>query len=118
MPSSGALSEEIEWIWKTIIFWRKEVEKLNKTDIVNAVSEKSSLSKKDSAAALDATLEAIKESLAKGEKVQFIGFGTYDVREKAARTGRHPKTGEPIQIPAKNAVRFRAGTALKDAVAD
>ena len=91
---------------------------MTKTDLANAISEKSSLTKKDSAAALDATLEAIKESLAKGEKVQLIGFGSFDVVEKAARTGRNPSTGEPLEIPAKNAVKFRVGKALKDAVAD
>ena len=89
---------------------------MSKTDLVNAISEKSGLTKKDSATALDATLEAIKETLAKGEKVQLIGFGTFDVVEKAARTGRHPKTGAPLQIPAKKAVKFRVGKTLKDAV--
>ena len=97
-------------------YQRKEVEKLSKTDLVNAVSEKSSLSKKDSAAALDATLEAIQESLAKGEKVQLIGFGSFDVVERAARTGINPQTSEKMQIPAKKAVKFRVGKTLKDAV--
>lgn len=90
---------------------------MTKGDLVNAVREKSGLTKKDSAAALDAMLSAIKENLASGDKIQLIGFGSFDVVEKAARTGRHPRTGEPLEIPAKKAVRFKAGKALKDAVA-
>ena len=90
---------------------------MTKTDLVDAISQKTSLTKKDSAAALDAIGEAIMEALARGDKVQLIGFGSFDVVEKAARTGRHPRTGEPLEIPAKKAVRFRVGKALKDAVA-
>ena len=90
---------------------------MNKEDLVNAVSGKSGLSKKDSAAAISATLEAIKEALAKGEKVQLIGFGTFDVFQRAARTAMNPQTREKIMIPAKKAVRFKAGKALKGAVA-
>lgn len=93
------------------------MKKLTKESLVNTVSEKSGLSKKDSAAAVSVTLEAIKEALTKGEKVQLIGFGTFDVVERAARTGINPQTKEKMQIPAKKAVRFRAGKALKGAVA-
>jgi DNA-binding protein HU-beta len=93
------------------------VTKLTKTDLVKKVSAKSGLSKKDSAAAVSATLEALKDALAKGEKVQLIGFGTFDVVERAARTGINPQTKKKMQIPAKKAVRFRAGKPLKDAVA-
>ena len=90
---------------------------MNKEDLVNAIREKSGLTKKDAAAAASATIEAIKEALAKGEKVQLLGFGTFDVIERAARTGVNPQTGEKLQIPAKKAVRFRAGKTLKAAVA-
>jgi len=89
---------------------------VNKGDLVSVVCEKSGLSKKDSASALDAVLEAIKEALAAGDRVQLVGFGSFDVVQKAARMGMNPQTKEKIQIPAKKAVRFRAGQALKDAV--
>jgi len=89
---------------------------MNKEDLVNAIHQKAGLSKKDSASAVSATLEAIKEALAKGEKVQLIGFGTFDVFQKAARTGTNPRTKEKIMIPAKKAVRFKAGKALKGTV--
>jgi DNA-binding protein HU-beta len=93
------------------------VTKLTKTDLVKKVSAKSGLSKKDSAKAVSETLSAIKGALAKGEKVQLIGFGTFDVFERAARTGMNPQTKKKIMIPDKKSIRFRAGKPLKDAVA-
>lgn len=90
---------------------------MNKEDLVNTISEKSGLSKKESAAAVSETLSAIKDALLKGEKVQLIGFGTFDVVERAARMGINPQTKEKMQILAKKVVRFRAGKTLKAAVA-
>lgn len=89
---------------------------LNKTDLVNAVAEASELSKKDAGKAVDAVFQAITDSLASGEKVQIIGFGNFEVRDRAARKGRNPQTGEEIEIPASKVPAFRAGKALKDAV--
>lgn len=89
---------------------------MNKTDLINAISEKSSLTKKDSEAALNATIEAITEALKAGDKVSLIGFGTFDVRERAARKGKNPQTGAVIDIAASKAPAFKAGRGLKDAV--
>ena len=89
---------------------------MNKTDLVNAVAEQSELSKKDAAKAVDSVFETIMGSLGKGEKVQLIGFGNFEVRERAARKGRNPQTGEEIQIPASKVPAFKAGKALKDSV--
>lgn len=89
---------------------------MNKTDLINAVAEKSELSKKDAAKAVDAVFETVMDSLAKGEKVQIIGFGNFEVRERAARKGRNPQTGEEIEIPANKVPAFKAGKALRDAV--
>ena len=89
---------------------------MNKTDLVSAVCEKTGLTKKDAAAAVDAIGEAIVKALANGDKVQLIGFGSYEVVERAARMGMNPQTKEKMQIPARKAVKFRAGKALKDAV--
>ncbi|WP_368651964.1 HU family DNA-binding protein [Ornithinibacillus sp. 4-3] len=89
---------------------------MNKTDLVNAVAEASELSKKDAGKAVDAVFQAITDSLASGEKVQIIGFGNFEVRDRAARKGRNPQTGEEIEIPASKVPAFRAGKALKDAV--
>ena len=94
----------------------EEVNIMNKTDLVNAVAEKSELSKKDAAKAVDAVLESIMDSLKVGEKVQLIGFGTFEVRDRAARKGRNPQTGAEIQIPASKVPAFKAGKALKDIV--
>ena len=88
----------------------------NKSDLVAAVAEKTGFSKKDSASAIDAVFEAITEALAKKEKVQLIGFGTFETRERSARTGRNPQTGEEIQIKASTAPAFKPGKALKEAV--
>jgi len=89
---------------------------MNKTDLVNAVAEASDLSKKDAGKAVDAVFETVMDTLKTGEKVQIIGFGNFEVRDRAARKGRNPQTGEEIQIPASKVPAFRAGKALRDAV--
>ena len=89
---------------------------MNKTDLVNAVAEKTELSKKDAGKAVDAVFETVMDSLSKGEKVQIIGFGNFEVRDRAARKGRNPQTGEEIEIPASKVPAFKAGKALRDAV--
>ena len=89
---------------------------VNKSELISAIAEKSSLTKADSGRALDATIEAITESLTNGEPVTLIGFGTFEVRDRAARSGRNPRTGETIQIKASKNPAFKAGKALKDAV--
>lgn len=89
---------------------------MNKTDLINAVAEQADLTKKEAGSAVDAVFESIQNSLAKGEKVQLIGFGNFEVRERAARKGRNPQTGKEIDIPASKVPAFKAGKALKDAV--
>ncbi len=89
---------------------------MNKTELINAVAEKSSLSKKDATSAVDAVFEAITDSLQNGDKVQLIGFGNFEVRERAARKGRNPQTGDEIEIAASKVPAFKPGKALKDAV--
>lgn len=88
---------------------------MNKTELVSVVSEKTEFSKKESAQIVDALFASIEEALAKGEKVQLIGFGTFEVRERAARKGRNPQTGAEIEIPASKVPAFKPGKALKDA---
>ncbi len=89
---------------------------MNKQELLSAISEKSGLTKKDSEAALTAFIETVQESLKKGDKVQLIGFGSFEVRERAARSGKNPLTGEPMDIPAAKVPAFKAGRALKDLV--
>ena len=89
---------------------------MHKTELRAAVAEKSGLSKKDADAAVAAVIDSIKESLTKGDKVQLIGFGTFEVRERAARTGLNPQTKETIQIAASKSPVFKAGKAFKDAL--
>ncbi|AKG04404.1 MULTISPECIES: HU family DNA-binding protein [Salimicrobium] len=89
---------------------------MNKTDLINAVSEQADLSKKDATKAVDSVFESIMDSLKDGEKVQLIGFGNFEVRERSARKGRNPQTGEEIEIPASKVPAFKPGKALKDAV--
>lgn len=89
---------------------------MNKTELINAVAEATELTKKDAGAAVDAVFESIQGALVKGEKVQLIGFGNFEVRERAARKGRNPQTNEEIEIPASKVPAFKAGKALKDAV--
>lgn len=90
---------------------------MNKAELITKIAADSGLSKKDSEKALTATLDAISESLKSGEKVQLVGFGIFDVKERAARTGRNPKTKEAIEIPASRVPQFKAGKSLKDAIA-
>ena len=85
---------------------------MNKTELVNAIAEKSGLSKVDAKKALDATLEAMSEALAKGDKIALIGFGTFSVVEKAARTGINPRTKQTIKIEARKTVKFKQGAEL------
>ncbi|MGN0523033.1 MAG: HU family DNA-binding protein [Eubacterium sp.] len=89
---------------------------MNKTELVAAVAAKAELSKKEAEAAVSATLDAIAEALADGDKVALVGFGTFSVKERAARTGINPLTKESIQIAASKAPAFKAGKALKDAI--
>jgi len=89
---------------------------MNKTDLINAVAEKSELSKKDSTSAVEATIEAITESLANGEKVSLKGFGNFEVRERAARNGRNPSTGESIRIEKSKAPAWKPAKPLKDLI--
>lgn len=89
---------------------------MNKTELINLVSEKANLTKKEAGLAVDAVFESIQKSLSDGEKVQLIGFGNFEVRERAARKGRNPQTGKEIDIPASKVPAFKAGKALKDAV--
>lgn len=89
---------------------------MNKTDLTNVVVEKTGLTKKDVEKAINETLQAITEALAKGEKVQLFGFGNFEVRDRAARKGRNPQTGEEMDIPASKAPAFKPATALKNAV--
>lgn len=89
---------------------------MNKTGLVNGVAEKSGLSKKDAAKAVEAFLDVVTETLAAKEKVQVVGFGTFETRERAARTGRNPQDGTELQIPATTVPAFKAGKKLKEAV--
>lgn len=90
---------------------------MNKAELIAIAAEKAGLSKKDSEKAVNAALDAITEALVKGEKVQLVGFGAFEVKERGARVGRNPQTKEEIQIPASKVPQFKAGKALKDAVA-
>jgi DNA-binding protein HU-beta len=90
---------------------------VNKADLVSYVAEKTDLTKKDVEKTLTALLDGIGEALARGEKVQLVGFGTFEIRERAARKGRNPQTGEEIDIAAARVPVFKAGKALRDAVA-
>ena len=90
---------------------------MNKTELIAAVAEKAELSKKDAEAAVTAAIDAITAALSQDEKVQLVGFGSFEIKSRAERVGRNPKTKETIQIPASKAPVFKAGKALKDAVA-
>ena len=87
---------------------------MNKTELVAAMAEQTNLSKKDAEAALKAFIDVVSEELKKGEKVQPVGFGTFEVSERAAREGRNPQTGETMEIKASKTPKFKAGKALKD----
>ena len=89
---------------------------MNKAELVAAIADKTELSKKDAEAALKAFTDGVAEELKKGEKIQLVGFGTFEVSERAARTGRNPQTGAEMEIPASKAPKFKAGKALKDMI--
>ena len=89
---------------------------MNKTELIAVVAEKAELSKKDAEKAIKAFTDAVSEELVKGGKIQLLGFGTFEVAERAAREGRNPKTGETMPIAASKAPKFKAGKALKDMV--
>lgn len=89
---------------------------MNKSELVSAMAAKTELSKKDAEKALKAFIDVVTEELAQGGKVQLVGYGTFDVSERSARTGRNPQSGEVMNIAASKAPRFKAGKALKDAV--
>ncbi len=90
---------------------------MKKAELIAIVAEKANLTKKDADKAIAAVVDAITEALANGDKVQLVGFGTFEVRERSARTGLNPRTKETIEIPASKQPAFKAGQALKDAVA-
>lgn len=96
--------------------YKKGKKKMNKTQLVEAVAQKSGLNKKEAEAAVNAMTAAITDALKAGDKVQLVGFGTFEVKALAARTGRNPKTGEAMTIAASKKPAFAAGKALKDAV--
>ena len=89
---------------------------MNKTELVAAVAEQADISKKDAEKVLKAFVDVVTEEMKKGEKVQLVGFGTFEVSERAAREGRNPQTGKTMKIEAWKAPKFKAGKALKDAV--
>lgn len=89
---------------------------MNKTELIAAVAQKAELSKKDAEKAFAAVIGGIEDALKAGEKVQLIGFGTFEVRERAAKEGRNPRTGETMTIPASKVPAFKAGKALKDSL--
>ncbi len=90
---------------------------MNKIELITAIAEKSGMTKKDAEKALSAVVETLTEALAKGEKVTLVGFGSFETKTREARIGRNPKTKEAIEIPATTVPTFKAGTALKNAVA-
>ena len=90
---------------------------MNKADLVSAVAEKTGLSKKDSEKAVNAAFDVISDELVKGGKVQLVGFGSFETKERSARIGRNPRTKEEIEIPASRVPLFKAGKSLRDAVA-
>lgn len=90
---------------------------MNKVELIAQIAEKSGLSKKDAEKALAATVDAITEAVSTGDKVQLVGFGSFEMKKRAARTGLNPRTKEPVEIAATQVPVFKAGKALKDAVA-
>lgn len=89
---------------------------MNKTELITAVAEKAGVSKKDADAAVNTVLDTIVETVAAGDKVQLVGFGTFEPRERSAKIGKNPRTGESIEIPASKIPAFKAGKAFKDIV--
>lgn len=98
------------------MYTKMEDEEMNKTELIETVIEKAEISKKDATKAVEAIFDSISETLKKGDKVQLIGFGNFEVRERAARKGRHPQTGKEIDIPASKVPAFKPGKQLKDMV--
>ena len=90
---------------------------MNKLELIQEVSERTGLAKKDAEKAVNAVLDTVADTLAQGDKVQLVGFGSFEIKARDARMGRNPKTKEPIEIPATKAPVFKAGKALKDRVA-
>ena len=90
---------------------------MNKSDLIGSVAEKTELTKKDAEKAVNAIFQSIEDALAKGDKVQLVGFGSFETKERAARIGRNPRTGQEIKIPATKVPGFKAGKALKESVA-
>lgn len=90
---------------------------MNKTELIAEVANRTGLSKKDAESAVNATMDTIADTIAEGDKVQLVGFGTFESKERSARMGRKPATGETIEIPASTVPVFKAGKALKDKVA-
>lgn len=101
---------------KLILKNERKLEYMNKTELISAMAEKAEISKKDAEKSLTAFTNVVTDALADGNKVQLVGFGTFEVVERTARTGRNPKTGESIEIQASKSPKFKAGKALKDAV--
>ena len=89
---------------------------MNKAELISAVSEAAEVSKKDAESVITATLDVITDALKQGEKVQLVGFGSFEVKQRAARVGRNPQTKEPVEIPASKVPVFKAGKVLKDTV--
>ena len=98
-------------------YYPKGESNMNKADLIDPIAKKTEMTKKDAGIALDAIVESVSDSLAKGEKVTLVGFGTFDVRDRKARTGVNPRTKEKIKIPASKAPVFKAGKELKERVA-
>ena len=90
---------------------------MTKTELINEVANKTGLTKKDAEKAVSAVIESITDAMSMGDKVQLVGFGTFEVHDRAAREGKNPATGETISIPATKVPAFKAGKALKDAIA-
>ena len=89
---------------------------MNRSELISSMADKAGLTKKDTEKALTAFIESVEEQLQKGDKVQLVGFGTFEVAERAARTGKNPQTGKEIKIPASKSPKFKAGKAFKDLV--
>jgi len=101
---------------KKILYYERKQKTMNKTELVAAIAEEAKISKKDAEAAVKAFVEVVSDELQKDGKVQLIGFGTFEVGKRAARTGRNPQTGETIKIKAAKQPKFKAGAALKEKV--
>lgn len=106
----------IRYAWKLYRINNQGGITMNKTEFVAAIAEEAGISKADAAKAVKAFTDVVVEEMKKGEKIQLVGFGTFEVTERAAREGRNPLTGEKMQIKASKAPKFKAGKALKDAV--